>query len=41
MKKLMVVCVVMVLLAFAGNVAAATYYNVGEWGAGPLEPGFE
>lgn len=40
MKKLMTICVVAVLIAFAGNVDAATYYNVGEWGAGPLEPNF-
>ena len=40
MKRLIVICTVAVLAAFAGQAGATTYYNVGEWGLGPLEPEF-
>ena len=37
-KCLIICCAVAVLIALAGQAGATTYYNVGEWGSGPLEP---
>jgi len=42
MKKLLIAAYVFTIVFFlTGSVAATTYYNVGEWGWGPLEPQFQ
>lgn len=40
MRRLIICCTMIMLFALAGQAVATSYYNVGEWGAGPLEPQF-